>query len=449
MPNATVGRNLQKAVTLTLNEPAPDEGVQVTVRSGDPARLRISKEPDQAGAESLVIRIRQGYRQSQEFWLQAVGGDGAVTYTATAPGFGTGTGTVTLSPAAVVIRGPLGAPKFITTPGSAPQKVSAISVRLDASLEFAEEQAIAGGTPVRIDVISSNPSVGTVANSQLEMRGGTNIAATQFRPVGEGETTLSIHVPPGFSTPAQLAGITATVKKPGLAISDQLVIGQNLQLGGVLSLGEAPPAEGLTVTIVSEDPTKFLLSTSATEVGSKSVQVKLAHDEVSGRYYVQALGGSGTFTYTASAPGFRSRTAEVSLAPSGIVITPAEQGPPDEAHVLRKEAPESISKFTADLSRPEPSHLIAWTVQLDPVTHRSADITVQPLRAGVTITVPLRNSNPAVGTIVPQVTIPGGSDHAAAEFKPVTPGETEISVTAPKDFTQSANSTTVLAVVRK
>jgi hypothetical protein len=65
-PNATVGCNLQKPVTLTLDEPAPDE-VDITLKSAEPDRLRISKAPDQAGAASVVIRVRQGYRESPEF----------------------------------------------------------------------------------------------------------------------------------------------------------------------------------------------------------------------------------------------------------------------------------------------------------------------------------------------------------------------------------------------
>ena len=66
--------------------------------------------------------------------------------------------------------------------------------------------------------------------------------------------------------------------------------------------------------------------------------------------------------------------------------------------MLRKEAPESNYKFLADLSKLEPTHVVVWTAYLDPVTHRSADITVQPLRAGLSLTIPLTNSNPAVGT---------------------------------------------------
>jgi hypothetical protein len=446
-PNAVVGCNLQKSATLTLDEPAPDEGLDITLKSSDPGRLLIARAPDQPGAASVVIRVRQGYRDSPEFWLRAIGSEGTVSYSAAAAGFLTGNGTVTLSPAAIGILGPLRAPRFFTTTGAAPSKITLFSARLDSAFKFVEEQPVAPGS-VRVDVISSNKSVGTIASSPLEIRGGMSSAVTLFRPVGEGETTLSIGVPSGFSALAKFSAISASVRRPGLAISDQLVIGENLQVGGVLSLGKAAPLQGVNVTLVSDDSSQLLLSTSANEIGSKAITLEIPAYGTYARYYLQALGKSGTITYTATAPEYRSRTAIVSLAPSGIVITPASQGAPDEAQVLRDEPPESTYTLMVNLSKRAPVSVIAWTVQLDPVTHRSADITVQPLRHGLSLTVPLANSNPAVGTILSEVTIVGGSDHSVAEFRPITAGETEISVTTPKDFTPSANSTTVRAVVR-
>jgi hypothetical protein len=94
-----------------------------------------------------------------------------------------------------------------------------------------------------------------------------------------------------------------------------------------------------------------------------------------------------------------------------------------------------------------PMKLIAWTAQLDPKTHRSADITVQPLRAGMTLTVSITNSNPTVGKVPLQVTIIGGSDHGSVDFTPANAGTTEVSVVTPSNFTMSANSTKVTGTV--
>jgi hypothetical protein len=456
LPEANVGSNLETAVSIRISKPAPEPGLDIALRSSDPAKLLFSKMPDQPGTASFVVRVRPGFSQSQEFWVQGFGGPNTVSYTASAADFGTEIGMVTVSPSAVIIRGPWGGPKFVTTTGSAPSRITLASVRLDPSLKVVEEQYIAAGISVRVDVISSNPNAGTIVESPLEMKGGTNATATLLRPAGEGDTTLSVKArlasaeASGFSVPAEFATVVASIQKPRIAISDDVVIGKDLQMGGVAALAEPAPASGLNVTLVSDDPTKLLISDSPTKVGTKSVTIKFLPGKTFERYSLQALGDSGTVTYTATAPGFQSRTGIVTLTPSGAVITLASQGPPDEAHVLRKEAAEPITpSFAIPLSQPSPVRLVVWTLQLHPVTLRGADITTQALRPGLSLAVPLTNSNPAVGKMVSSVTIEGGSDHAVTEFAPLSVGSTEISVTTPQGFTPSANSTKLIAIVSK
>jgi hypothetical protein len=214
-------------------------------------------------------------------------------------------------------------------------------------------------------------------------------------------------------------------------------------------LGEFPPPGGVTVTLSSNDPDKLLLSSSATAIGTKSIEITLSGDRTSVPYYLQGFPSKGTASYTASAPGFRSRTADVTFAPSGVVLTPGFYGPPDEAQVLRKEASDGTHRFTVKLDKPTEVGLAAWTVRLDPITHRSADITVQPLRPGLSLNVDLKNSNASVGEVSSTVTIEGGSSRGVAQFTALSAGQTEISVVTPKDFTPSANSTVVVGTVVK
>ncbi len=446
-PNATVGSNLESPVRIKLPEPAPDEGLNITLRSADPNSLRISTTAEKLGTAELVIRARAGNSESQEFWLQALGNSGTVTYTADAPGQGSGTGTVTLAPSGILIKGPYQSPKFPTTTGALPPKILLVTARLDSSLKFAEQQAVPGG--LTVEVSNSNESVGRLANSPVEIPAGAGSAATQFHAAREGEVTFAVKAPPGFSVPAEFATVTAAVKKPGIVVTDDVFIGQNLEVGGALALGEYAPVGGLTVTLTSADPTKLLLSASQTEPGAKSVEIKIPAEGINAIFFLQALGDSGEVEYTATAPGFRSRTGVVKLAPSGITLTPYFQGPPDEAQVLKKQTSDGSHGFTMKESENTPMKLIAWTAQLDPKTHRSADITVQPLRAGISLTVPIVNSNPAVGKIASQITITGGSDHGSADFTPASGGTTEISVVTPKNFTVSANSTRVVGTVNK
>ena len=78
---------------------------------------------------------------------------------------------------------------------------------------------------------------------------------------------------------------------------------------------------------------------------------------------------------------------------------------PDEAEYLRSTLVRDPRPFTTSLSDKKPVHLSVWTVFLDATTHRGADMTAQPLRAGVKATVELENSNPAIAEVVSSLMI--------------------------------------------
>jgi hypothetical protein len=444
-----VGSNLQTRATVTLSEVAPQGGLEITLTSDDPARLQFSTTPDGAGAGSITLLTKVGFRESPEFWVHGLAGDGTVTYTATAPGFSAGTGTVSLSPSAIIITGPYRGPKFPTTTRAQVSRIVVYSVRLDSSHKYVEQQVVAGGLSTEVEITSSNPEVGTLTYSKLTIAGGAANAMTDFQPLAPGETSLSLNVPPGFSAPAEWATVVAVVSTPGLGLTGGVAIGKNLQIGAVVGLGEAAQEGGVSLTLTSNDPSRLLLSASPTDVGSKSVTIKIPAGGVNSSFYLQALADSGTASYDAVAPGYVSRTASVMLAPSGVVLMPRPYGPPDEAEVLRKEGGAGTSGFVSSLSDGQTMALVAWMVQLDPATLRGADITVQPLRAGLSVTVDMKMSNTAVGKLGSPVTIIGGSDHAVTEFKPLQTGTTIISAITPRGFTTASNSTTVNAIVRE
>jgi hypothetical protein len=313
-----------------------------------------------------------------------------------------------------------------------------------------EDQPLAGGLPMTIEITNSNEEVGHLAAPKLLIPAGKSSAQTQFKPASAGDAKLTVKLPAGFASTPELTEVVAAVRKPALGLSDRLMIGQNLQIGVDVLLGEFPPDTGLKVSIKSDDPAQLLISTSPTEVGTKSIEVTIPPNMTTAHFFLQALGGSGTVTYTATAPGFRTKVANVTLAPSGIVITPIWQGPPDEAQLFRYHtAAERNSKFVMSLSKEGPMNLIVWTARLDPVTHRCADITVEPLRAGYSIKVPVKNSNPDVGDADTEITIEGSSDHGIVRFKAKKEGTAEISIVTPKDFTPSENSTMTTGFVQK
>lgn len=447
LPNGAIGKNLQAFATVGLSAPAPAAGVEITLRSSDTARLLLSRTPLEKGSETLTLKVGAGFRESPEFWLQGQSADGKVSCRASADGYAEGVGEITLTPSAIILSGPFGGDSFQSVTGGPPVKLTLKSVRLDSAGKVAEEQTLAVAPALDVKVISSNGKVGGVQSESIPMKIGTSSTHLEFQTTQEGETTLSATVPDGFSSLVNGGTVTAKILTPGLALSDFLTIGRDLQVAGVLSLGALSPADDFTVTLTSSDPSHLLLSDSATKVGSGTLTIPVRKGGSGATYYLQALQGSGTITYTATARGFRSRTATVTLSPSGIVLTPASQGPPDEAQVMRKDPGEGTHTVSADLRKGSRTPLVAWTVQLDPITRRAADITVQPLRAGVTVKVPLKNSAPNVGKIASALRITGGSEHSVATFEARGPGSTTISVETPGGFTSPANSTSVVAIV--
>jgi hypothetical protein len=449
-PPATVGYHLEQRVKITFDDFAPDDGLPITVKSSDPKRLLISKAADQPGAESIVVQANSGSHEAPFVWLQAMDKSGKVEYTAEAKGFAKGVGTVTLTPSAILIVGPLKQSKFLTTTGAVPSKITLHAVRLDeAGKKDVEDQPLAGDA-LSLDIANNNESFGRTLESHLSIAPGRTTAGTQFKPSAAGDVTLSIKPPAGFNQSPEFTEVTASVRKPALGLADRQMVGQNLQIAADVLLGEYAPETGLIITITSDDPSKLLLSASSTEVGTKTIEVKVAPNGTSGHFFLQALAASGSTDYTATAPGFRTRKVSATFAPSGVVITPVWQGPPDEAQLFRAHtATDRNSKFLVSLAKGDPMNLIVWTARLDPVTHRCADITVEPLRAGYSITVAIQNSNPSVGEAETEIKIGSGSDHGVVHFKPKALGNSEISVVTPKDFTTPENSTMTTAFVQK
>ena len=449
MANVAVGSSLQTAATFKLTEPAPDGGLEVTLTSEDANRLKLSRRPDTAGNGSIVITIQGGFSESPDFWIHGFASNGEVGYTAKGKDYTTSRGVVTLNPSAIVMVGPFKANRFRTTTGASASRIVLYAARLTPAMEFAEQQAVAGGLNLQLEVTNSAPEVGSLAPATLSIAGGLPNAVTEFKPSKAGTVNLAVKAPAGFSpAPAAYSGIVGVVTLPGIAITDQVMIGQNLQIGANVGLGEAAGPNGVQVTLTSDDPTQLLISRSATEVGVKSIVLTIPTNGVGAQFFLQALGKTGTATYTATSKGFASRMAKIGLAPSGVVIAPAPYGPPDEAELFRK-GQEGSRGFVSHLTKKAKMPMAVWTAQLDPITLRSADITVQPLRAGMTLKVDIESSNPGVGSVGSSVVIKGGSEIGNTDFTPLSKGSTVISAITPAGFTKSANSTSVEAIVKE
>jgi hypothetical protein len=204
--------------------------------------------------------------------------------------------------------------------------------------------------------------------------------------------------------------LKASVVMPGLVIDSGVDIGKNLQATGTLLLGQPAPAGGLPVTLTSNSG-QLRLSTSPTAAGSSSITITVPAGQSNANYYLQGLADSGSPTYTATAPGYNSRTGTVFLAPSGVII----------------DGPNGSFPFSAPVgggNRP----LIVSTALLNAGL---GFVSTQPLAGGLSLPVLLGNSNTTAGTVTSPVTIAGGSDSATSQFTPVATGSATISVNPP------------------
>jgi hypothetical protein len=448
VPDVTVGRNLQMSASVKLPEAAPQSGVSLTVTSDDPTRLLLSKAPDQAGSASITLTVNLGFVYSPDFWVQGLADNGTVTYNVNADGVGTAKGKVTLVPSAIVIIGPSKAPIFQTTPRGRPSKLLLISAALDSSMKVSQEQMVAGGTRVTVRLENSHTECGTLRESAVTLMGGEAEATTYFEPAAEGQATLTPVPPPGFRASADYASVVATVQKPGIAVAEGLIIGKDLQVLGGIALGEPAGPEGVKVTLTSSDASKLLLSTAEDKLGSGTITLTVPPGQFAAIYFLQAISDTGLVTHQATAPGFRTRIGHTQLAPSGVIVGYSNYGPPDEAAVKRRIGASEERSFYVSLadSKKNPIHVMVWSAYLD--SGLAADFTVQALRPGVSATVMLKSSDPAVGTVESPVTIHSGSAYAASQFTPMKPGKTVISIDTPSGFATPKNAVYVPAFVR-
>jgi hypothetical protein len=427
--SVNVGENLEAQVDITIN-PAPPNGMLITLNSGDATKLALGQSPKTAGSGSVQFQVPAGSGLVSAY-AQGLANSGQVPMTATALGWTSGSGIATLSPGGFVLTGPtgvVGVPTFPTNVSIA-STLTVSSARLDSSMNFAEFQPVSGGVTVTVPITSSNTSQGTVSPTSVTFNGFDSSYTTQFNALAVGNPTITAgvpSVPAGFSQPAGganvlTANIAAVGVTPGNAtVGNGLETNLNVQLSGV-------PSTDITATITSNDPTRLLFSATTTDAGSSSIPVKIkAGFSFTPDFYAYGLANSGAVTYTAVVPGFGMATGTITLRPSGVVIS----GPSGFGYPIS----------TTSLS--SPTNVTVYAALLDPGNNF---VSTQAVAGNVSVNV--TSSNTAVGTITTSpVTIPAGTDRVLTQFQPDGPGSTTLSVNQPLSATPGQN-TTVTATV--
>ncbi len=270
----------------------------------------------------------------------------------------------------------------------------------------------------------------------VSRNGGTVGVNVTFTPTNVGSRTATMKI----TSDAADSPKTVTLSGVGFSLGQltllPLSVGTNLEALAVGSL-DTPPSTPLTVTITSNDPNRILLSPvllDPTGLAQGSAQITGTVAAGQGRlgfgfpaFWVQSLGVLGTSQITMTAPGYFPASANVTVTPSGFVLS----GPLGAG-----------ANFTSLLGGT--STLTVSPVQLDNAGNIISS--TEPVRGGLSVNVTVNSATTSVGTIAnnPAVVQGGKTVSGPVTFQPNTEGATLLSVTQPAGFMPPPTSSTQL-----
>ncbi len=331
--NTIVGNNLITSFNINL-QTAPSASDTFTITSSDPTHLSLSLTAGGLGSASVSPTVGAGgsiptiYLEGQNYsGTTAITANLTVTDSLNA--YTPGSGTLSLYPSGLGFD----TSSFSTTTFSAATTLTiGLNVLTPGTLGLYTQGFLGPqASALSFSVASGTTTTGTITGSPTTFPQGYGNyynQATTFVPAGAGTSTITITQPSGYyacSCTSWPLSITATVSAPNITVQGSTVVGNELITGLNIGIQSAPPTSE-TMTITSNDPTHFLLSTSPTMIGSASVQVTLtANSTTVPPVYVEGQNFNNnatawTTTVTASAPGYTTNSSGgLSLYPSGVV----------------------------------------------------------------------------------------------------------------------------------
>ncbi len=437
----SLGYDSSCAVTAQLEDAAPLGGRTVTLTSSSPNML-LSNSATAVGTATITVTIPVGSTSSPAFYAQMKASTGSATITETVTGYGTTTATIDFAPTAFTVFGGTSTTTFAAT-----SPVTVYFAQLDPNTLTVTRNGITlrpGVATVTVDLTNSNNTVGGLGAGALLFNSGDTTHSTTFQPRNPGTATIGFSetnlLARGFTAPSNDATTTFTVTAPDSAlsfctgnyvsVSGAVALGRNRSCSATPQLATAAPAGNATVvTLTSSDPSSLLLSTSATTSGTGSVKVNIPAGGTSApAVYVQAIKSSGSATITETVPGYNPTTTTINFTPSGFTVYGG----------------------TSTTTLSGTSTVTVYFAQLDPTTLAvtANGITMRPGASAVTV--PLKNSDAAVGTLGSSSLLfnPGDTTHSTT-FQPVSAGTSIISfgtITPANYFTPSNNANTTFTV---
>jgi hypothetical protein len=389
----TVGRNLQRAVTLPLGVGAQNpNGAVLTITSSDPSKVVLSRTPSAEGTGSIVVAATANSPATQQFYVQALSGEGEVTLSA--PEFPNLRAVIRLTPSWVgcgttpsPVLVSVGSTTTLQCSGRFPA-VTALSTfdslpprpGVDASLRLSGEPAgLVAITPEAVSLTSDT-------TPQFALRG-----------VAPGEGFLRVEQPSGFGPApdgSDLLPVRIELPFAPTGCGRELNLGKDTQLTCQLQI----PA-GTAVTVRSLDPSLLVVSADPGILGGPTATVS---SDARASISLQGLAASGTAELVFSAPGHQDTLVAVALRRTMLQVSPSSG-----SLVVRRGATASVEVSMPSGAAPRAgANLVA-----EFIAEPAGIVTFDPPRLTFTpaqnrLSVQIRATNP--GSAVIRLNVPEG-----------------------------------------
>lgn len=384
----SVGAGLQVAASGSMTA-SQHGGVNVVVRSSNPALVRVARLATDVATDSVVIAVPNGSNTFSYVVAAADTVTGQASISASATGFTDAVATATVVVPMIDLSG-------ITASQAAFATDDAFSVRVGIPLANGTALSLtqarrAGAAPLVVTLSSSTPSVATLATTALvddtltmQILPGASASPSTIAAGGVGVraltpgTTLIRAVHPFIASTSTTSVATVTVTTPTITLSAAPTVGAGLQVGMSGTLG-APQHGGVSVVVRSADPSRARVARLATDVATDSIVIPVANGVTSFSWFVAGVEGTtGTSSISAAVPAFTG------AAVTATVVTPMLDV---SGLVTSRQAGQADDPFTVRIGIPNAG-----------LTALSA---TQNLRAGANpLVVTVTSSAPAVGTLV-------------------------------------------------
>jgi hypothetical protein len=435
-----VGHNtiIQGNLSLSAPAPPPPANPTLTLTSSDPTHFLLTADSTKVGTASITLPLTPGSSSVPTFYIEGQNYSGTTaitaTLTASSSGYTNGTSTLTLYPTGLTYwpgNGTINTTTF-STPSILPIYLVLLSPGTLNAYTYGYPLGPQAPGAVPVSLTDTNTAVGTLTGNPASISVGAYFTqAISFVPATVGAANLNLATPTGYFTPANVpVQSVATVTSPSINISAP-VVGNNLIVGGSISLGAPPPSTppNPTLTLTSSDPTHFLLTADPAKVGTASITLPLTPGSVGvPTFYMEGQNYSGTTaitaTLTASSSGYANGTATMTLYPTGLSYWPG-----------------GSSTINTSTFSP-PSALTIYLVLLSPGTLNaySYGYSLGPQAPGA-VPVSVTDTNTAVGTLTGNPASIGIGTYftQAINFVPASAGTANLNLATPLGYSTPAN----------